>query len=211
MQRFRQHLTYANVVSSLALILVVGGGGAYAASHLASNSVGARQLKANSVTGAKVQNGSLTGADINVSTLGEVPSAKSALSAASAPPSGPAGGVLAGAYPNPQLANEAVTFAKLAPGIPGNVHVVTGITGNTSNAEQEAEAKCPKGERVLGGGAFAPFGGAAGFVALTADGPTEVPINTREYDGWTGRAMEVNGGSTQIWGIRVYAICARLD
>jgi hypothetical protein len=38
--KIRRHLTYANIVSSLALVLVVGGGGAYAASHLAQNSVG---------------------------------------------------------------------------------------------------------------------------------------------------------------------------
>ncbi|HEY0279013.1 MAG TPA: hypothetical protein VGC32_12170 [Solirubrobacterales bacterium] len=36
----RTHLSYANVVATLALLLVVGGGTAYAATHIPKNSVG---------------------------------------------------------------------------------------------------------------------------------------------------------------------------
>ena len=43
--RARSKLTYANVVSTLCLFLVLGGTGAYAASQLAKNSVGPGQLK----------------------------------------------------------------------------------------------------------------------------------------------------------------------
>ena len=76
-------LTYANVVSTLCLFLLLGGG-AYAATKLPKNSVGTGQLKKNAVTGAKVKNGSLTGADVRVATLGQVPSAAHASSADSA-------------------------------------------------------------------------------------------------------------------------------
>jgi hypothetical protein len=85
-------LTYANVMSSFAVFLVLGGATAFAAGHLAKNSVGTKQLKANSVTvaklkkdavtGAKVKDGSLVGSDINLASLGTVPSAASAGSAA---------------------------------------------------------------------------------------------------------------------------------
>jgi hypothetical protein len=78
MNRLRPRFTYANVVATLALFLVLTGGAAYAASHLAKNSVGSRQLKRNSVTGAKIKNGTITGAKINLGTLGKVPSAGSA-------------------------------------------------------------------------------------------------------------------------------------
>jgi hypothetical protein len=108
LRKIGKRLTYANVVSSIAVFLVLGGGAAFAASHLGKNSVGSKQLKKNSVTtakikknavteaklkdqsvtgtkvkdqsltGAKVQDQSLTGADIKLSTLGTVPSAASA-------------------------------------------------------------------------------------------------------------------------------------
>jgi hypothetical protein len=73
-------LSYANVMSSIAVFLVLGGGTAFAATKLAANSVGPKQLKRNAVTGAKVRNRSLTGADIKPGTLGAVPSASSAAS-----------------------------------------------------------------------------------------------------------------------------------
>jgi hypothetical protein len=80
----RKRLTYANVVSTLALFIALGGATAFAASHLARNSVGAAQLRRNAVTGAKVRDGSLTGSDLDVTTLSKVPSAKTADSAGTA-------------------------------------------------------------------------------------------------------------------------------
>jgi hypothetical protein len=54
-------LTYANVVSTLALFLVLTGGVAYAAHrYLTRKSVGAAQLKANAVTTAKIRANSVT-------------------------------------------------------------------------------------------------------------------------------------------------------
>ncbi len=98
MKQLRKRLTYANVMSSIAVFLVLGGATAFAATQLAKNSVGSKQLKKNAVTaakikknavtgakirknavtGAKVKNGSLTGADINAGTLGTVPNATTA-------------------------------------------------------------------------------------------------------------------------------------
>lgn len=74
-------LTYANVASTLALVLALGGGGAAVAAGLAKNSVGTKQLKAQAVTSAKVKDNALTGQDIKESTLGQVPSAATADSA----------------------------------------------------------------------------------------------------------------------------------
>ncbi len=94
MKSIRNRLTYANVMSSIAVFLVLGGATAFAATKIGSN-----QLKANSVltgkikkeavttakiknvavttakikdgavTGAKVLDGSLTAADISAATL----------------------------------------------------------------------------------------------------------------------------------------------
>jgi hypothetical protein len=55
MNRLRSKLTYANVVSTLCLVLVVGGGSAYAASQvLPADSVGTAQLKSGAVTQTKL-------------------------------------------------------------------------------------------------------------------------------------------------------------
>jgi hypothetical protein len=51
----RPKLTYANVISTLCLFPLLGGGAAFAASHLRKNSVGSKQLKKNSVTTAKIK------------------------------------------------------------------------------------------------------------------------------------------------------------
>src|SRR4051795_5624513 len=59
--RRTRRLSYANVVSSLALFIALGGV-SWAAATLPANSVGQRQLKDNAVTGQKVANGSLRAA-----------------------------------------------------------------------------------------------------------------------------------------------------
>jgi hypothetical protein len=84
MKGIRSRLTYANVVSTLALFLVGAGGTAFAASQLAKNSVGTAQIKNKAITTAKIKNGAVTGAKINLSTLGTVPSAATATSAGTA-------------------------------------------------------------------------------------------------------------------------------
>jgi hypothetical protein len=64
----RKRVTYANVVATLALFIVLGGG-AYAASKLPKNSVGSRQIKKNSITSAKVKNHSLLAVDFKSGQL----------------------------------------------------------------------------------------------------------------------------------------------
>jgi hypothetical protein len=96
----RRHLTYANVISTLCLFLVLGGGAAVAATKLAKSSVGTEQLKGEAVTkgkiapdsvnSKKVVNGSLTGEDIVSSSLGKVPTANYADNAGHATTAGSA-------------------------------------------------------------------------------------------------------------------------
>jgi hypothetical protein len=83
----------ALVISVLALIVALGGT-SYAAFRLPAGSVHTKQLAAGAVSTAKIKNGavtgskvaknSLTGANINVGTLGTVPSATNASHAATA-------------------------------------------------------------------------------------------------------------------------------
>jgi hypothetical protein len=84
LKQIRKRLTYANVMSSIAVFLVVGGATAFAAGHLGKNTVGTKQLKNNAVTTAKIKNGAVTGAKVNLTSLGTVPSATNAAHATSA-------------------------------------------------------------------------------------------------------------------------------
>jgi len=84
MKKIREKLTYANVISTLALFLVLTGGAAYAADQLGKNSVGTKQLKKHAVTAAKIKNGAVTGPKVKLSSLGKVPSAGRADAAADA-------------------------------------------------------------------------------------------------------------------------------
>ena len=96
-QRLRQHLTYANVVSSIALFAAIGGGTAYAATNLSRNSVGSAQIRtkavgnselhANAVTSAKIRNGTIRTSDLATKTRNDLRGAQGP-----AGPAGPAGG-----------------------------------------------------------------------------------------------------------------------
>lgn len=68
-ERLRLRLTYANVIATLSLFLALGGGAAYAATHLSRNSVGTKQLKKDAVTSAKIKDGSLLAADFKSGQL----------------------------------------------------------------------------------------------------------------------------------------------
>ena len=84
MKQIRKRITYANVMSSIAVLLALGGATAIAAG-LGKNTVGTKQLKKNAVTAAKIKKNAITtakikgdavtGAKVNESTLGTVPSA----------------------------------------------------------------------------------------------------------------------------------------
>lgn len=65
----RRHLSYANVIASIALIFALSGV-AYAATQLPKNSVGTKQLKKDSVNSAKVKAGTLLSSDFKA---GQIP------------------------------------------------------------------------------------------------------------------------------------------
>ncbi len=93
MKQIRKRVTYANVMSSIAVFLVLGGGAAYAAKKIGSNeikgnsittgkikkeAVSASKIKKNAVTTAKIANGAVTGAKLNLGSVGTVPNANHA-------------------------------------------------------------------------------------------------------------------------------------
>jgi len=84
LKQLRKRLTYANVMSTIAVFLVLGGATAFAAG-LGKNSVGSKQLKKNAVTTAKIKKGAVTGAKVKPGSL------KASSFAAGQLPAGPKG------------------------------------------------------------------------------------------------------------------------
>lgn len=89
MKQIRQRLSYANVMSSIAVFLVLGGGAAFAASKIGSNQLKANsvltgKIKKEAVTTAKIKNNAVNGAKANESSFGQVPSAAFATNATNA-------------------------------------------------------------------------------------------------------------------------------
>jgi hypothetical protein len=63
----RSRLTFANVVSLMALFVALSGG-AYALT-IPNNSIGAKQLKKNAVTGSKIKRGAVTSSKVKDRSL----------------------------------------------------------------------------------------------------------------------------------------------
>ena len=59
LRKLRPRLTYANVVSTIALALAVGGGTAYAATK-----IGTSNIRYHAVTGSKVANNAITASKV---------------------------------------------------------------------------------------------------------------------------------------------------
>ena len=141
MKRLHTHLTYANVVATLALFIALAGGTAVAAKHLLlpKNSVGTKQLKNNSVTGAKVKDGSITASKIALSSLGTVPNAAHADSATSAGTAESA--KIAGTATNATTATTATTAQSLQGLSPDQIAAMAKLT-------------CPADTKLIAGTCF---------------------------------------------------------
>jgi hypothetical protein len=118
-----RRLTYANIMSTVAVVLLLVGGGA-AVAGVAKNSVTSKSIKNNAVTSIDLKDGaavasadlvdnSLTGTDIDESTF-------------STTPKGPAGGDLTGSYPNPSLGPNSVSSGEVADGSLGEADLGAG-------------------------------------------------------------------------------------
>lgn len=107
MRQIRQRLTYANLASTLALFLVLGGG-AYAAQKLTvpRNSVGTKQLKTNSVSAEKIKREAISTPKLRTAAVTEEKIANGAITSAK---------IADGAISTQKLPDSAVTSSKLEP------------------------------------------------------------------------------------------------
>jgi len=126
MKGLRNHRPSPALVISILALVMATIGTALAATNLPKNSVGSKQLRNNAVvtgkikkeavTGAKVKKGTLTGRNINLSSLGTVPSATTATTAQSLTPPEPIHTV--GALGEPPFEEEATNLGTFMGEIP---------------------------------------------------------------------------------------------
>jgi hypothetical protein len=130
MKHVRKRITYANVMSSLAVFLVLGGATAFAATKIGSNEIKANsiitgKIKKEAVTAGKIKNAAVTGGKL---ADGSVNGAK----------------ILDGSVAEADIANEAV----------GNAKIKNGAVSSAKLAPGTLNPACPSGTTSVGGLCF---------------------------------------------------------
>jgi len=162
-------LTYANLVSTLCLFLVLGGGAAFAATQLPKNSVGPKQLKKNSVGGAKIKNGAVNANKLAAAAVTAGKIANGSVSTASLADNSVTSGKIVnaavgsdkladGSVGTGKLANEAVTTGKIANDAVTGAKVNEGslhfTCNNPANAVPLLGGPCVYKTTIAGGGTW---------------------------------------------------------
>jgi hypothetical protein len=186
MKRMRGKLTYANVISTFCLFLLLGGGTAFAAGRLAKNSVGTKQLRKEAVTPAKLSKAS-----------------KSTLTGATGPagPTGPKGAQGAQGDKGEKGA-KGDTGENGAAGTTDIHEVVTETHIAKNQNTAAAKAECPAGQIATGGGVFNQSSPTA---TLYQDGPLPNPIGSGAVP--TGWEVTYKSGTEEFEAF-VYVLCA---
>jgi hypothetical protein len=154
LKQLRKRLTYANVMSTISVFLILGGASAFAATQLAKNSVGSKQLKKNAVTSPKIKNGAVTTNKISAAAQAALQGAKGAVGPVGPEgPRGPSNGRASSVEGNTEIGKSeaekvVVDSLSLAPG----KWMVIGQTGltNISGATRSAWCSLNVGEAELG-------------------------------------------------------------
>jgi hypothetical protein len=198
MRWLRGRLTYANVMSTLAVFFAISGG-AYAASQINGSS-----LKSRTVAGKKLKVAAVTHKEIGANAVGSEELGANAAGAEE---------VAQNAVGADEIAPSAVGPGELDPGLlaslPRDVEIVDEETEFTSINRKDIVAQCPEGKKLIGGGADIFPGVASG------GGLRELPIGLQASyptgsgsDRWYASAIEMTA-TGESWTLGVHAICAR--
>lgn len=207
LKQLRKHLSFANVMSCIALFLALGGA-AYAAKSkvktkdLGNGVVTTPKLHNGAVTAPKLHNRSVISSKIAAGNVGTEALAKGAVRSEQL-----GGGVVT----EGKIKAGSVSSSKLAPNFLGqltrNVSYANAESGMDSEDSKTVTALCPPGKEVIGGGAR--VNGELEEVAVTGSNPFVDEKGART--GWSafGRELPQEAGSKK-WSITAFAVCAEL-
>lgn len=204
--QIRKRLTYANVMSSLAVFLVLGGATALAAG-LGKNTVGTKQLKKNAVTSVKIKNEAVTEGKLANSSVSSAKLAENAVTTGKLENLAVTEGKLADkaittgkladkAVTTEKLADNSVTESKIASGAItasklGTINEKTASKSIPKESDGSATVECGAGETIISGG---------------NDGFFEMPIVASRTNG-NGWAVFARNNSTSALELTVHAYC----
>jgi hypothetical protein len=214
MQWTRRHLSFANVISVIALFVALGGA-SYAAVTLPKNSVGPKQIKKravrarhinknsvsaskiqrNSISSPKIADGSVFGADLADDSIG-------------------ASQIASGAVGSDEVANGSLAEGDLQAGLLDldiTVQFTQAAADLANGAEISIDAQCLAGQTAIGGGTRGDLTNSE-LTKVTASRPIISPTNSGApasngtFTGWRGTFVNEDNGA----GIRpeVWVICA---
>lgn len=205
-KRMKRQLTFANVMSVIAVFLALGGT-AFAV-QLGKNTVGSKQLKKEAVSAAKIKADAITDAKIKADAI---TGAK----------------VLNGSLTGADLAAASIDQTKLAPGTSGIASIPSGSIGgsklgttDTHFAEtalpddgslQRAVASCDPGEKLLGGGVnINPAVGSDIIIqgSRPSKPDTSQPEQGEAFSSWQASAIN-KAGETGVTNVKAWAVCLR--
>jgi hypothetical protein len=220
-KQIRKRLTYANVMSSLAVFLILGGASAFAAVQLGKNTVGSKQLKKNAVSAPKIKNEAVTNAKIKAGAVSETKLAPGAVTASKLGENSVTNGKLAEsvvttgklageAVTTGKIANDAVTGSKIDESTLSGVVKNVSFEGETSSSDSEDKlltVDCGQGRKAIGGfyEAF-DFGGG---VKISVHIMRRSQINGEDGRGVQFFAYETTADADN-WMLAATAVCATI-
>lgn len=205
MPSFRARLTYANVVSTACLFILLGGG-AYAASALPINSVGTEQLQRNGVTKPDVDRGAIGAAELRADSV-RSPDVKDG-SLVCADFEDPAS-----CLPSTVAAGRVTTVVRSEDEVIEMTCEQATFDSQGCRGSETVAASCRPGEVATGGTVAAPpdESGPDGRIATTVTRERPDPA-TGQPSGWAGEAAAQALAPLDVTPpnpvVTVYAVCA---
>jgi hypothetical protein len=161
---FKQHLTYANIMATLAVFIALGGS-SYAAVRLSANSVGSRQISRNAVKSSEIARSAVESSEVRNGSLRSVDFAR-----IPAGPRGEKGAAGARGSRGPQ-GERGATGPRGTDGAT-NLRVRLGSSADVAAAgAMTLQAFCNLGERAVSGGVSFQPPEAATFAQVTSSYP----------------------------------------
>jgi hypothetical protein len=219
----RSHLSFANVISLIALFVALGGTG-YAATQLAKNSVTAKAIKKNAVGASEIKRNAVRASEIRSNAVGGSEILDSGVTGLDLADNSVGAGELGDdSVGSGELAADSVGSGEVTDGSLGEGDLQAGLLDHVvtvqftqhpadlaNGAEVSVDAFCPEGQIGIGGGVRGDLTNSE-LTKVTANRPiistanTGAPDDGATFTGWRGTFVNENNGA----GIRpeTWVIC----